>query len=67
MRTTKKLSELTDLTPVENLQELKGGFFFLLSHLLHKAVYKGYGHKAHEYQAPSNHYNSDDRKGKNRH
>ncbi len=60
MKATKKLSELTDLTPLQNPQEVKGGFFFLLSYLFYKPAYKApeYHAPAPEYHAPAkdNHY-----------
>lgn len=50
MKSTQKLAELTDLTPVKNPEEVKGGFFFFLN--LFGGHNKGYEAPKHGYEAP---------------
>jgi hypothetical protein len=61
MKSTPKLSELKGVTPLENPENVKGGFFFFLSYL-----FGGYN-KQPQYQAPQNNYYGGGKEGKKDH
>ena len=52
---TQKLSDLTDLQVVKNAEEVKGGFFFFLSHFLGG---HGYNKNSYGYNKNNHGYNN---------